>query len=104
MPFRAVIMGGNAHSLCTQLVHITRSSHRVLGKTHIQADASGLTLNSQPRVLAGDKQAELELIAPKGPSLKNSCVLITAQQDGKTTKRKTNEKAGPICGKSQQGS
>jgi hypothetical protein len=43
-------------------------------------------LNSHPRVLAGDKQAELELIAPKGPSLKNSCVLITPQQDGENNK------------------
>lgn len=35
----------NAHSLCAQLVHITSSFHRVLGKKkkpHIQADASEL--------------------------------------------------------------
>lgn len=40
--------------------------------------------------MARDKQAELELIAPKGQSLKDSCVLIAPQppqQYGKTTKR-----------------
>lgn len=68
------------------------SFHKGLGKPTSRLMLQDWLLNTQPRVLARNKQTELELIAPKGQSLKDSCVLITQQQDGKTTKRKSNEK------------
>lgn len=75
------------HSLC---LSVMGSFHQGLGKPTSRQMLQDWLLNTQPRALARNKQAELELIAPKGQSLKDSCVLFAPQppqQDGKTTKR-----------------